>query len=1005
MAPAFEFARRKRNRPSYVCIPCKTRKVKCDKGRPCESCVTNKLEEFCEYETHIEPQKDTRTSITNGINRGGTKTPLQDLNNNSFDRRNHAGTSVNYQTEATSTHNSSGYVQTHPNQSNDPARQDPFYLLSQETNTSYASGKYLNRGLGVNTQEWQQLHDPARPGKISITTFMHFKSQMIEWKKLKMGTQAKPSNAKEKTYLGINPYISNDEIIDILCSKDNADKENAVGSPDSLTFGWRSAIKKQACFFELRKYMTAEKAEADKIPKRRPSAQPPVVHLSMHKSPTFDDNAVAANQTNQEKMDYRILTLGLAYRGTNVLSDSSLVERIKASLPNRLVTYKLVSRFFSLFIPYFPFINQDTFYREIGQIIGLSDSDKPIDIHLEKRVDLAYITMLLVMVRFSYLSLFTNVSTDKAVPVSSDIESSLFVNSPIDASTLEVARECFVQFQRKKKLSMEVLQSGMFLWTYSLFSPDEQEGVDGEYIILHGQLVSMAYSLGLHRDPDNVGCSSWSESKKNIGRRIWYFLTIMDFTSCFSTGYPMLINGRYSDTKCPSHSQTCLNVHDLEVEESVNVIFNYADTLIQGPMSDMLGALLDPTAQISVGFLTQHLNVLELGFFSLFGKTVDYMRPLEDRSPAYQYSKTVKARIGFGLKTFMMLMYLHLHTHYEKKGEMELASYYLKKLLWMGLNELMPYFFPMIGKVREFFGESSEKILNPQLQQSMQICIELSLIGIIRMNALLYRMKLAPGHKERLAHDLEHRAYYMVIKELTASFEKCARAGLIALSLLSHRYYFAWGVSRSHNYLLRVATSDDFYDRSAQNMAYDKFSLSQLGEILEIVNSSVNILERFSSSCGHVDFENMFNKKEKGEISPSGSTTGNMANTSSGSDGHEGAKIVSQFDDLNFDSGAEMDKLWLRILSERNQKDQDIFLQNERFSADMFPDTKPPVLEASINSSQPPTMFPPQPQMLDGAVYNPLYDLGGSNTYDIDFEELQTLGVFSEFPLHQVFRG
>lgn len=991
MSNNFELARRRRNRPSYVCLPCKTRKVKCDKGRPCGSCVTNILQEFCQYEHTKETKKDHEIERDHIIKHDSDDNTLFQL----APIKSHEEKVMILKLELSELRAAA----TRPNY----LPQNP--LPVQEYSFKTGSRKYLNRALGSIPPEWQLLHDPMAPGNTSFATFMVFKDKMINYTNESVLSIPQTSNADDKSFLGTNPYMSEDEIVDILGSGGPSSVANVVGTSECLTFGWRSTISKQPGFLALRNYVSSQREAEAAQPKRRPSVQP------RQKKPTFDDKALAANQTNQETMDYRLLTLDLTNKGSNFTPETTLIERIKAVLPARSITYKLLARFFRLFIPYFPFINQDTFYREIEKIIG-SENDKndKIDLHLEKRLDLAHIGILLVMLRFSYLSFFANVTKGQVVAPSIDLPPQripLFLCTPIDLNVIEVARECLTQFQKKKKISLEVLQCGMFLWTYGLLSPDEEEGADGgEYITLHGQLVSMAYSLGLHRDPDYVGYAAWSEDKKNIGRRIWYYLTIMDFTACFLTGYPLLINAQYYDTKCPSHVHGFSNVRDLETEEAVNVIFNYADVLIKGPLSRVVGALLDPRSKIKVSQLTMNLNLLEVQVFSLFGRVDDYVRPLEKSTPSYQYAKTMKARISFGLKAFFMLMYLHLQMHYEAKGDLDLAFYYFKKLLWMGFNELMPYFFPMIGKVREHFGESAEKILNPQMQYSMQVCIELSLMGIIRMNAQMYKMKLTAGHRERMANDPDYRTYSHVANELIGCFEQCARAGLMALSMLSHRYYFAWGVSRSHNYLLKVVTSDDFYVLSAHLQTCSAYSLTQLQEMLDIVNASINTLQKIAVHCDHIDIS-AISKKSQQQKSPTSSTS-SVNVSKNGSDLNTGAKISSQFEDLNFDSGAEIDKLWLRILSERNQKDQDILQDGDRLNMGIFDDRKPNEIPGHIKVTQNQSdMKQPQQQFQPdvGFGFEPLFDMGSQAGYEIDFAELQTLGVFSEFPLQHVFKG
>lgn len=1006
MTTNFEFSRRKRNRPSYVCVPCKTRKVKCDKGRPCNSCVTNKLEEYCHYENHNESSKEPEPPNSVSVSPYQTHSSEQNTQPALL-----AGT-ANSET--------SGMVQISQSElealkiaaaaaaagTSEVDRQK--LLPRQEHHFSNSSKTYYNRTIRPMRQEWLMLHDPTAPGITSFATFMLFKNDMMNFAQANLRGLIKSDNPFiiVDQYVGVNPYVDDDEVIDMISGAPSA-ISGKLGTAESLTFSWRSTIAKQPEFYALRNYVTSLRDCETTKRQRRPSAQ------IRPKAPTFDDKALAANQNIQETMDYRLLTLDLTNKGHVFSSETPLTEKIKTVLPTRAATYKLIAHFFRLYIPYFPFVNQDTFYVEIEKIIGRENGpDVKIDVTLSKRLDFAYLGMLLVIVRFSYLSLFVNVSKDQTLIPCNEIppeDFAYFVKNPIDVTAIELARECLTQFQKKKKISLEVLQCGMFLWTYSLFSPDEAEGADGgEYITLHGQLVSMAYSLGLHRDPDNVGCASYSESKKNIGRRIWYFLAILDFTSCFTTGHSLLINDLYSDTKCPSHVRGSLNVRDLEMEEAVNVIFHYADVLIKGPMNVVIKNLLQPSTDVNVAVLTMNLNVLELGIFALFGKTVDYLQTLEYSKPSYQYSKIMKARIAYGLKSFFMLMYLHLQMHYESRGQYEISFYYLKKLLWMGLNEIMPFFFPMIVKVKENFGDSAEKILNPQIQTTAQLCIELALVAIVKMNSQLYQLKVSPDHETRINNDHEYGVYCHMLKELVGSFEKCARAGLIALSMLSHRYYTAWGVSRSHNYLLKVVTSDDFYVHSYKHKILRRYTSTQLKELLEIVNSSLNILQTVAVRCEHVDLASMFNKRNP-QASTSSSDVANNIPLSTNGDGNNEAKIFSQFEELNFDSGGEIDKLWLRILSERNQKDQDILQDTYRMGLDPLVNETLSYIPGSQRqnnfSEMPLGAYQDQPLPNSETFAMDQFDPRGQQGSDLDFSDLEILGVFSDFPLQHVFKG
>ncbi|KAK6465703.1 fungal transcriptional regulatory protein [Scheffersomyces coipomensis] len=57
--------KKKRNRPSLVCVVCKKRKIKCDKGKPCSSCVRKKIESSCIYEDIPIPTRSRKRSKLN----------------------------------------------------------------------------------------------------------------------------------------------------------------------------------------------------------------------------------------------------------------------------------------------------------------------------------------------------------------------------------------------------------------------------------------------------------------------------------------------------------------------------------------------------------------------------------------------------------------------------------------------------------------------------------------------------------------------------------------------------------------------------------------------------------------------------------------------------------------------------------------------------------------------------------------------------------------------------
>lgn len=63
--PPLPKVKRKRNRTSISCAPCRNRKVLCDRGKPCSACTRMKLADKCVY---VEPPKriEARTQVRKG---------------------------------------------------------------------------------------------------------------------------------------------------------------------------------------------------------------------------------------------------------------------------------------------------------------------------------------------------------------------------------------------------------------------------------------------------------------------------------------------------------------------------------------------------------------------------------------------------------------------------------------------------------------------------------------------------------------------------------------------------------------------------------------------------------------------------------------------------------------------------------------------------------------------------------------------------------------------------
>ncbi|KSA03180.1 uncharacterized protein AC631_01077 [Debaryomyces fabryi] len=237
-----------------------------------------------------------------------------------------------------------------------------------------------------------------------------------------------------------------------------------------------------------------------------------------------------------------------------------LIDKIQIILPTRKVIWKLIDRYFTWLYPFIPFIDEESLIKDMTRILGPKsfEDTKILQIKVEKRLDLAYIGILLVVLRLSYLSLFCNktsvneerLRTTDPSPEAQDMK--FLLSNPININTIDVAQLCLDQFQLLRKSSFPVLQLGLYIRLYHMYAPEDGDGADGgDAQVLNAMLVQMAYSLGLNREPDNFPDVCNDPKMNHLGRKIWHSLCFLDSYLGFCFGNPLSVDSMFFDTKIP----------------------------------------------------------------------------------------------------------------------------------------------------------------------------------------------------------------------------------------------------------------------------------------------------------------------------------------------------------------------------------------------------------------------------------------------------------------------
>lgn len=1073
----------RRNRPTLVCTSCKKRKIKCDKGRPCSSCVRHNIGDTCSYESnwlestvpnnfdylqsakvpvaliqqqqlhhqhqhHQLPAQSTNSAISATQSLPPAPTSSTEPKDE-FIPYSHNDITSTITSESVSgskvTKKSTLPKNTTPNKLNDMvliSRDELRAKLKSHEHDSDEEGEtyddnnkfnyYLNNFVrsfkvfqttihigrdncpvlnqSISYGIYKDLHQPQFPGSTFVADDLN-----SDYSPTATTMKVDPS----KGYMiGINPYQNEDERINfhedapLLRTHVEFDSYDDPATNILGPFSWYQVQRKNYWLSVMRQYVKLQSSEAElatmsvssrpqpffshqsneRLPESQ-NAAPGSVN-SLHSSSTLSENS-SPNLSNTSEQVYEgrsfrttananthkpTLTFDVTAPENNELR---LVEQIQLMLPNKKVVWYLVRRFFSHVYPFCPYFDERDSRSHFERLIGPEsyEHDTIQEIHASQKHDLLHLGILLVMLRLAYLSLFSSRAlVNKARLTSNDPSPEaqtmkFLLSNPIDSGTAMVAHVCLNHSQLFHKVRLQTLQLALLLNHYYYLSPEDGDGLqtqDGR--IYHGTLVQMAYMLRLHRDPDKVKNSftTQDERQNDLIRRIWSGLSTKDFVYSFNTGHPQAINKNHYDTKFPTMRPGNESLYDIELDRAVTGFFMFDEYLVKGPMKNILRLCMNVKKAVKLSDLTKYVNQMEVSNSVPLGRIIDYIRPLEEQHVSYSAAKLMKAIITINTRSFFLLVYFCLMNYYEEKGNTSLTRFYLKKLFSLCVDEFVPSFLPFILQGEVCFGEGSGLALNQLVLQSLYRCNEMIMIGIMRTNVSIYRFLKSSDHQHKLRTDPSYKFSFKTMIEFLEVMVKCMKINLLASACLSDRYYFAWAISKSHSFLLKIITNERFYaefpSREQSSVfseadtihdltllgrnsckyiekVFQKNNDADLNEIIEnnklfsfdsddnfyqvahdSLNKSTQVIDP-NEQLGNIDFINSL-QNESNEFHDLNRSVGeddlqfysDFMQTDFGNIPDLTSSNITQKNDLIFSNTSEVDSLWMQLLMEKNSQ-------------------------------------------------------------------------------------
>ncbi|CUM64848.1 uncharacterized protein PRCAT00002463001 [Priceomyces carsonii] len=856
-----KYVQGKRLKLSAACDNCKKRKVKCDRGQPCLSCVKHKIGHSCTYKS------DDCCSTNDSVPAHMSK--LSETNQSSFNHVTEGNISIYGLGENSQLANDGAlsHLNTKNSESAEPAtilelmrpQTAAIFVLRMITQRIHELEKSIEgKGPMDDTRSCWGLTEPAK----NLTGIKE--SARVYAQETKAGIQT----------IGANIVGSPNDVINFYQGYTPIFEKFPMKRHSHGPFSWMSLLKKDNYFHYLWKYLDAntdsglwadilakfkqkrkDAGEDDQEFEERAMEKDGLIYMKPY------ERIVANIKRKKRAVETSSPSIGRAQRnfqfnGTSKLSyleirierELQLIEDIRYILPPRRVIWMLIDIFFSHLYAFFPFLNEIDFKSSVSGIIGPEDYSEKAEMQyrIEKRLDLALVGIMLIVLRLSFLALSSikeerkndhEIGKGKTNRALKDDDIVILSKYPIESDLIFLAQNCFDQFQVQNHFNFTIFQLAFFLRVYGSVAPENGDGIDtSEAQLSNGLLIQMAYYIGIHREPDQF-MDVCSDKKVNcLARKMWYFLVQNDLFNAYSFGSSPLISIDQFDTKLPFVDKEVCNTNDSKVEEIICSCYEMSQSFYE-PMRKILDISLKINGRVLVSDFVLGLNEIELLLEINFGSLQSFLTPFEPEKDLTPVFRVTKLKNYLSLKTFCVSSYFHLFLYYEDINT-EVAFFYFKKIFTVAINDLTKWFPILIKNMELYFGAVSGIALYPVIQLTLHRINKIIILYLLRTNVTIYDMERLYSHKVKIKSNLFYRDQFNSLCNLSIVLRKCVETGVSLIATISNWYFLAWKVLRTQSLFLKILGEKSIYEdvlvKKPLQKTFHVFSKSQLDDISEI---------------------------------------------------------------------------------------------------------------------------------------------------------------------------
>lgn len=623
-----------------------------------------------------------------------------------------------------------------------------------------------------------------------------------------------------------------------------------IGRRNFGILAWKGTLNSDICLSKIfeytRKHLKKHHMFAVKNQKDRFHLNALKRHLGSNVEPinevdTFDETGPACDSKDVNLGDSKLsYNFGLHLRSSTRDDQLSLIARIEKLLPTREIIWKHINIFFDKFYCYVPIIDEIDFKDHMTRILKLNSDTSLFDtnaitLNVRNKLDFAYLGVLLIMLRLGYLSLIPTINNDEEYYKKTSDSNKVLLDNPIGLDVVEASNDCLNQFSLFASTSLSIYQLTMMTRFYRIYSPENGDGPDhGDSQVFISTLFQMAYSLGLNRDPDML---DRDEKTKNLCRKMWYSLLVFDLNHSLEFGDPLNVNKFTFDTRIPTYIEGNSNLIDAQREQEILNGYQILNVVYE-PLTHFLNELLDVNGQMKLTDLCRKIHYLKYKMFALDGAFKPPPSPLNAATTmlldtkANIYKTKIEAQFGY----FMSSLFYVLFSHFESKQQYDLAFYYLTRFLEKVLLFIFPVYLELVNL--ENLDPAIDFLILPSIESILHKGLS-SLISILaKLNVCIYNFESNPQHSVYLL-DAEYSTRFFNLKRLYNHVGEAILSFISIANAFSKKYYYSWIVARIHSHFLSFITSGNFIETIVKTepmefpLFTDNFKLQELLKILE----------------------------------------------------------------------------------------------------------------------------------------------------------------------------